>query len=340
LKSWIRTRCRPSRSIDLLVRANLAPFEKAVEAWRAWQSIKSIEDATWSESRLLAPLARRIASLDPGFPYQKRLEGVAKSQWTRTQLTIRDSVPALDVLRNAGIDHLVFKGGAYHAEGPSPSTCRIMGDVDILILPGTAAAASEHLSAAGWATKSTGKSVKFLRQVRIGVNFWKDEFGAIDVHHQVFHFSRRDPALDAELWENAKPARLSGRPVLIPSLEDSIVIGIAHGIRGGEGDWAVDLGHRIRQGQIQWSKVSLIAERRGLVPHVMAGLMYMRLLDVEVPEATLEALSRAHPTAGEYLKYLSDTLRRENTPSGVRRMVDRIANKMLPRHEYPLDGLY
>lgn len=110
LKSWIRTRCRPSRSIDLLVRANLAPFEKAVEAWRAWQSIKSIEDATWSESRLLAPLARRIASLDPGFPYQKRLEGVAKSQWTRTQLTIRDSVPALDVLRNAGIDLSCSRG--------------------------------------------------------------------------------------------------------------------------------------------------------------------------------------------------------------------------------------
>ena len=110
-------RCIPNRSISLLLQANLAPDDRAVRAWRKWLRIRCLEDATWSEARLLAPLARRIASLDSSSPLRARLEGMAKEYWTQTQLTIRDSASAIDILTSAGIDCLLLKGAAYYAEG-------------------------------------------------------------------------------------------------------------------------------------------------------------------------------------------------------------------------------
>jgi hypothetical protein len=60
----------------------------------------------------------------------------------------------------------------------------------------------------------------------------------------------------------------------------------------------------------------------------------MRALDVDVPQELFEALGQQHPAPGEYLKYLADTLRRENIPDRFRRAVDKVANKLLPRHQY------
>src|SRR5262245_49750713 len=139
-----------NRYIDLLLRANLAPDDQAVRAWRDWLRMRSLDDATWPELRLLAPLARRIAALDPYSPFRPRLEGLAKANWTKTQLIIRDCASALDALSSAGIHCLLFKGAANYAEGLGPATRRIMGDIDILVPLEAAVAASDRLYEAGW----------------------------------------------------------------------------------------------------------------------------------------------------------------------------------------------
>src|SRR6476660_9737198 len=141
---------RSNRSIDLLLRANLAPDDEAVRAWDDWQRLKSVEDATWLELRLLAPLARRLAHLDPRSPFRPRLDGDAKSSWTTTQMIIRDSVSALAALNSAGIEFLLLKGAANYAEGMAPATRRIMGDVDVLIPLDFMSAATNALIKAGW----------------------------------------------------------------------------------------------------------------------------------------------------------------------------------------------
>ena len=73
------SRCRPNRSINLLLQANLAPDDRAVRAWRDWLRIRCLEDATWSEARLLAPLARRIATLDSEFSSSGSARGYGES---------------------------------------------------------------------------------------------------------------------------------------------------------------------------------------------------------------------------------------------------------------------
>lgn len=329
--------CRPNRSIDLLLRANLAPDDAAGQAWRDWQRIRSVDDATWLEVRLLAPLARRLAQLDPRSPYRATLEGVAKSSWTRTQLIIQDSASALDALRKAGIDFLLLKGAAHYAEGLAPATRRIMGDVDILVPPDATGAASDQLSKVGWSCRSR-TSDNFRRQLRISLNLRHGEFGDVDVHHQVFHFSRRNSDLDESLWRNARPARLAGMPVRVPSPADSIVISIAHGMRTGDGDWAMDVGHRSKASQVEWDQVADIAERRGLVPHVFWGLSYLETLGAQIPASILTRLSEARSPLGEHLKYCADTLRRKNVSKRLRKVVDRAAHRRLPRDKYQYAG--
>lgn len=299
--------------------------------------MRSIEQSTWLEVRLLAPLARRMATLDPHSPLRPRLEGLAKWHWTRTQLIIRDCISALDALESAGIKFLLFKGAAYYAEGLASATRRIMADVDILVLPEAVVAASDRLCETGWSSKA-GYSPEILRrrvQIKLrGEDYRKGEFGEVDLHYQTYYFTRRSPELDSNLWKDARLARFAGRPVLVPSQAESIVISIADGIRSGEGDWAIDLGYRISAGQIEWDAVVCITVQRGLVPFVLSGLTYIRSLGCEIPQSALDCLEEARPTAGEYLKYWDYRLRRKNVPHRLRIGVQHLANKLLPSEQY------
>jgi hypothetical protein len=302
--------------------------------------------------RLLAPLARRIATLDSCSPYRPRLEGLAKSHWTKTQLTLRASASALDALRGAGIDCLLFKGAAYYAEGIAPATRRVLGDVDILVPHEARPMAIDCLLGAGWSICGQSSTGNF------SANFQKGEFGEVDLHRDVFHFSRRNQKLDAQLWENARPARLAGRPVLVTSPADSVVISIAHGIVGGDCNWVIDVAYRVSTSKIEWDRVAYIAGGRGLVPYVLSGLNYLETLGVDIPAPILRRLHNAHPTAGEYInywadtlahKYLADTFERESVwytlrkrvhnalLFRLRKRVDRIAKALLPRDLYQIE---
>jgi hypothetical protein len=212
-----------------------------------------------------------------------------------------------------------------------------MADVDILVRPEAVVAASDRLCESGWSSKK-GYSTERLRskvQASIsGASYRKGEYGEIDLHCHVFYFTRRNPQLNASLWENARTARFAGRPVKVPSPEDSTVIGIADGVRSGEGDWVMDVGYRVKNSQLEWERVACIAEQRGLVPLILSGLTYLRSFGCEIPRSTFDRLHAARPSAGEYLKYWDFRLRGLNVPHRLRRKVHSLANALLPRDRY------
>jgi hypothetical protein len=341
LSRWPIPLCRPKRSVDLLLRANLSPENAAAQAWRDWLRTRRLEDASGPEVRLLAPLARRIPRLDPSFPQQALLDGIAKSHWTMTHLMMTESALALDVLRNAGIDFMLFKGAALYAE--NLRTRRVMADVDILVLPEAIVPASCSLMEAGWRDKHPDLPEPFRERIEktVGTGYCKGRFGNIDVQRQVFHFCRRDPDLDAELWRRARPGDFVGKKVMVPSHEDSIAIGIAHGMTSGDGDWALDAACRIGACPVEWTRVVDIAERRGLAPVMLAALSYLDELGCEVPSPVLQQLRRSQPTLGEYLKYLDEAFVKEirgRLPDVVRRplrdALRPVARLLLPRDFY------
>jgi hypothetical protein len=326
----------PPSHIDLLLRANLAEESTARAAWQAWRNTRVLEDAEWREIRLLAPLARRVRELEPGSELLPRLEGMAKSHWTQTQLTLAEIVPALDALNGADIPCLLFKGGADYAEGLAPATRRIMGDVDVLVHPGDVVRATDALCECGWES-SSGESRQYLRllaPVRASTNFRRGRFGDIDLHRVAFHFSKRDAELDAALWSRARPLLFGGKKVLVPSGEDSIVISLASGVGGNSGDWAIDVGHRISASSLDWDRIVETAARRGLVPTALSGLIYVRSLGVAIPE---QAIARLHALAvpvTEWLKYWSNVRGLGRRRGLAKKVLNGIADLGLPHRSY------
>jgi hypothetical protein len=326
----------PPLHIDHLLRANLAEEGKAREAWHAWRQSRVLEDSEWREYRLLAPLARRVRVLEPGCELLPRLEGMAKSHWTQTQLTLAEIVPALDALNTAGIPCLLFKGGADYAEGLAPATRRIMGDVDVLVRPDDVVGATDVLCASGWES-SSGESPQYLRalaSVRASTNFRRGRFGDIDLHRVAFHFSKRDAELDAALWDHAREVRFAGQKVLVPSGEDSVLISLASGVGGNSGDWAIDVGHRISVTSLDWDRIVDMAVRRGLVPTALSGLTYLRSLGVTVPERAISRLSALDVPVAEWLKYWSNVRGYGSRRGLAKKVVNRVADLGLARRSY------
>jgi putative nucleotidyltransferase-like protein len=331
-----RSRSWPTGNIDLLLKAVLAPEDKARAAWKRWTELRNFDDITWSETRLLVPLGRRMQLLDPSSPLRPRIDGVAKLLWTRTHLHARDMASAFELLDKAHIPFMVFKGGALYADGLALATRRIMGDVDILVPREQALGALETLLADGW-TSDKGASSDYMRRiarVRCGYNLRKGEVANIDVHSEPFHFSRIGDAFDREMWARAETRNLASRSVLVPDATDSVLLLLAHSAASESGDWAVDLAIRVEKTSIDWRRFAASAERLGLVPICRAGLDYLRTeLEAPVPREAADALASASASRLERVKYWS-AARPKSERTFLEKAADLLANRLLRRQGY------
>ncbi|WP_428031314.1 nucleotidyltransferase family protein [Ancylobacter sp.] len=323
----------PGVSVDLLLRAILAPPDAAVPAWRRWSQGPYLADIGQHELKLLSSLGPRLATLDPETPLRGRIERLVRPFWLQTQMKLRDALPALDVLQGAGIPVIVFKGGAHYAESLVAGSRRLMGDLDILVPSDRSTDALAVLEAEGW-EHVDGISLAYLKTADAALrrgNLRKGRFGEIDFHLTPFHHSRRSPALDARLWQRAVPATLAGRAILVPGTTDSLVITLAHGAMGRGGGWALDAAARAERQAIDWDDLVKTAREHALVLACMAGLGYLRQeLGVAVPAEVIHALAASPVSLGEHLKYRS-YVRDWESRTLLDRVTDRAANWLLRR---------
>src|SRR5262249_11944367 len=171
--------------------------------------------------RLVAYLSSRLATLDPQSPLRPRIEGLARSHWTRNQAKLRGLVELHDALAAANISSMIFKGAVVHAEGVDTLRRRVLGDVDLLVRKNDLSAALDVMLAAGWQSV-TGESPENLRATaayRRGMNFRKGAYAEIDLHQLAF-YTCRIGAKDA-IWDAARRVPLLGRTVTVPSSVDS-----------------------------------------------------------------------------------------------------------------------
>lgn len=336
--SYLLHRSWPDKSIDLLLKACILPIDLARSAWRQWIDAQNFDDVSWHEIRLLSALSTRIAELDPHSPFRPRIEGLARSHWTKTQLALRESAQAVDLLRRVGVQHLLIKGAAQYAEGLASKTRRILADIDILVPPEQAALAIDLLVTEGW-SGANGESAAYLRSVadiRISINLLKGRYGEVDIHRTAFHYRRIDRAADDLLWKTAVNAILNGRPVIVPGPAASILITLAHATFSHGGDWALDVAKRLDHCAVDWDLLTELTIRWRLNLPVQAGLLYLRdQLKLAIPSAAIDRITRARSDWADRLKLWSNVHEREERSLGER-LVNRLANRTLRGRGYEL----
>lgn len=234
----------PAGAHDLLLRAVLTPDpEAALAAGRAWLDANDIDTAGFREHRLLAALAQRFGGAIADHPAYPRLLGLSRQLWVRSQMALRDALPALAQL-SAAMPVLLMKGASRIAADPAAARGRVAHDIDVLVPPGRMAEALDILAAAGW---QAAHGASLLRLKAMGpalraMNFFKGNFGDIDLHQLACHPVHASAAAEAALWARAVPVTFQGLRLFVPAPADRAVLAIAHGglDAHAHSDWLVD----------------------------------------------------------------------------------------------------
>ena len=286
----------PQGNLDLLLKVALLPDAEAAECWEQWKAQHDLDDVTWEEHKLLAPIASRLPAIAPDCSYRPRVQGLAKAHWTNSQLTLRGSAEALDTLIADGIPVMLLKGGALQAAGFGGSGPRISGDLDILVPRARYPRAIALLYAEGWSSRDSSEYAQTSWRFRSGLNLRRGLHGDIDVHHQPVPGPRlSDAALDA-LWARATPARFHGRAIFVPSHADMIVLTAAHAMnpataRQLSAAWAFDLIMLLKRGDVDVKKVVESATALDAAAACLACLLYLdELLPLENARQLIHAL--------------------------------------------------
>jgi hypothetical protein len=270
----------PRGGLDLLVRAALAPEVEARAAWRRWRAEHDIDTTSWSEVRMLAAVASRIALLEEDADVRPRVEGIRKFLWVHTQMCLEPAGPALTALSEAGIPVLLTKGAARVVAQPASAHERLIRDVDVLVPLASAERALSLLCGTGWTLREPPWAVQARAASTVaGHHAWTvvKGRGEIDLHHFSNHLNRLTGDDDG-LWRRATTHQWRGATVHLPAPADALVLAVTHGVRwsrDGAADWTVDAASLIDAGTVDWDVVLAEADSRVLHAALHAGLGYL-----------------------------------------------------------------
>lgn len=288
----------PRGGLDLLVRAALAPEEEARSAWRSWRATHDLDTTSWSEVRMLAAVAGRIAALEEDADARPRIEGIRKFLWVQTRMCLEPARTGLATLVDAGIPVLIMKGAARVIADPTSAHERLIRDVDALVPLGSEERSLELLRSDGWTLCEPPWAVQARKAGKVaGHHAWTvaKPGSEIDLHH-FSNFLNRLTGDDDGLWRRATAFSWRGVSVFLPSPADSLVMAVTHGVRwslDGATDWTVDAARLVDAGDVDWDIVLEEADSRLLHAVLHAGLDYLaEALRRPIPRHVLDALAR------------------------------------------------
>lgn len=176
----------------------------------------------------------------------------------------------LDRFSRAGGQCLVLPGAALLPLYPDLG-CRPMGDIDLMVRPGTQADFAEVMSQSGG------------RPVPRHPGLWICGLTVLDVHEDMFNCDRiatRRYAgwLDADcVWAAARPLELGGVRALGLGAEDRVLYTAAHALRHGfkRLTWGLDLGWALQGAD--WPRLLERAAQAGLEQALYYGMVFWRV---------------------------------------------------------------
>lgn len=289
----------------------------AAGAWSRWRSLIDLDDIDNPSLRLLPLAHRRLASLVEADPDAARITGIYRRSWTANQLLIGEVAPALQSLREAGLEVMALKGAALAVTHYRDIGARWFRDVDLLVRAGEADRAHERLIAGGWRPHHERPSR--LMATDHGSAYENGAGALIDLHWR----SSWLPAPDDDVWAAAVPIELGGAGALAPGATDQVLQACVHGatwLASFQLHWLADIATiaRAEPDGIDWERLVDRARARRVLPWVREGIAYVHeRLGVAVPGATLDALARAPTLRADRVAYRL-TMRPPSLPRTLR----------------------
>lgn len=270
----------PSNDLDLLLKAVLSPDNAtALRAAMSWLATHDIDVMTFREHRLLAALAERFGKRLAESPALPRLIGLQRMLWTKSQMAMRDSAEALTALAEAGVPFMLLKGASHVAADQALRRSRVSHDIDILVRPEHMADAFGILLDAGWNAATGAGQLRLLTRAPVirAMNFFKGQFGDIDLHQMAYHAPQADAEDEKALWDRSLAAKLGDVVVRIPGPSDRIALAIGHSSLDAHthSDWLVDVARTMLNPDLDWDALIETLERRKLLVPAASAFSYL-----------------------------------------------------------------
>ncbi len=284
-----------ARQRDLILAATGASGV-AGQAWQRWQHGGDLLDVDPASHRLLPLLwtNREAAGIDE--EQLALLKGCYRQSLWRVQRTLAAGASALDALDDAQVPSMLLKGAAILASRPAHLGIRPMDDVDILVPRAAARVALDLLEGDGWRAVHGP-----LRPLGVwhAVDLVRAEHERVDLHWSATYI----PGDDRAIWEDARPAKLLERSVLVPSPAIQLLITCVHGVRPSPAPvrWLADSLLILRNSdEIDWVALVDEARARRVTIALEGALRGLReQFDAPVPAGVLRQLVGGRHELGE-----------------------------------------
>ena len=271
----------PPHGHHLLLLAAVTPDnDTAMAGLGEWLRLNELDDASFSEHRLLAAIAGRFGDRLNHLPEYPRLVGIQRLNWTKSRMAVAEICPALMKLTDAGLKVILIKGASRVALNSAEQKVRTSWDVDILLSDEEFETAYGLLARDGWQS-ARGESVLGLASRLGGIrarNLKKGRFGDVDLHRAAYKPENRSETDDADLTMNTTPVTYYAVPCFVPSPEERLSMAVAHGGLDGEShsDWIIDCVKIIQNETINWPALQGLLKRRRLLGHAEVAFSYIR----------------------------------------------------------------
>ena len=287
----------PKGDLDRLLFSAIHPdHSAAMVCFEDWLNGNDINAVTFREHRLLAAIAFRFGKKLAKHPEYPRLVGLQRMLWTKSRMAIRETLPALAAMIDAGIDVVLFKGASRIAIDADSQQGRVAHDIDVLVPARRFGDALNVLWNDGWQSASGESHLRLQSRAPAisSMNFFKGHFGDIDMHQMVYPVLHTDHSADSNFWTRKVAAEFFGLKVSVPSPEERLALAVAHGALDGHthSDWLVDCAATIRHQAVNWVLFLKIVRARNLRPQALIALSYLKYrLALEIPADAMTALS-------------------------------------------------
>jgi Uncharacterised nucleotidyltransferase len=298
--------CWPTTDQELLLQAAVLDGSDAIESWRRWCANWNIDDLNPRSLHLLPQIYRNLQNFGSAVPEFNRLKGIYRYTWYGNQEWVREIVPVLEALHDAGVAAIVLRDLALISAYYRDFGQRPVQDASLFIRPNQLSLALEQLRSIGWRTNAT--SLQRLTQFRSSTVVWKPGAKYATLHWRVF-----DKWLSAEQEEQilnaAVSVRIANTSALCLCPVDQLLQICGYGVRYDvlpPTEWVVDAITVLRTSgeTFDWSRFIIVATNACITQPIHDALTYLREhFPVDIPDSVVQDLNAAPRSRLEQSEY-------------------------------------